>query len=166
MLYCCNCDALQIELRVRREGGDYIVEAKLCSSSNSSSNNPAAAVAGLTTDRWSQIRMAHLMEDQPTTTATATTEATAGSSSSGSTALVMAGLYACSPIAAGYKAYFHYLHLKPGRLDANGHATKPWPRFTIQKTLICSPMKMLQNLPAMLVLGKIHVWVLQPAVVV
>ncbi len=46
---------------------------------------------------WSQIRMARLLEDRP------------GLS-------VQAGLYACSPIDAGFKAHFETLTVEPGRL--------------------------------------------------
>jgi regulation of enolase protein 1 (concanavalin A-like superfamily) len=47
--------------------------------------------------RWEQIRMAHLLDD-------------------GEGAAVGAGLYACSPKAAGFVAEFAYLHIDRGRL--------------------------------------------------
>jgi regulation of enolase protein 1 (concanavalin A-like superfamily) len=46
---------------------------------------------------WIQMRMAHLMEDS-------------------GTVAVKTGLYACSPIGAGYKACFDYLHICSGRV--------------------------------------------------
>jgi regulation of enolase protein 1 (concanavalin A-like superfamily) len=48
---------------------------------------------------WTQIRMAHLHEDRDGAT-------------------VSAGLYACSPKAAGFAAEFAYLDIAPGRLPA------------------------------------------------
>jgi hypothetical protein len=76
-------DVNEVSFRIRREGADYLVETSL------------DGVA------WSQIRMAHMMEDRPG-------------------AVVSAGLYACSPKGAGYRAQFHSLRLEPGRLAGHG----------------------------------------------
>ncbi|MFC1996011.1 DUF1349 domain-containing protein [Chloroflexota bacterium] len=65
----------EYQLRIRREGNDYTVEYRPSES-----------------DRWSQIRMAHL-------------ENSGG-------AAVQCGLYACSPIEAGFKAEFEYLSIE------------------------------------------------------
>jgi regulation of enolase protein 1 (concanavalin A-like superfamily) len=45
---------------------------------------------------WVQMRMAHLMEDNRITP-------------------VKAGLYACSPLGAGYKACFDFLRVQQGK---------------------------------------------------
>ena len=50
-------------------------------------------------EAWQQLRIAHLMERA-------------------SVQSVACGLYACSPQAAGYRAEFHFLDFKPGRLAA------------------------------------------------
>jgi regulation of enolase protein 1 (concanavalin A-like superfamily) len=68
----------EIALRVRREGGDYLVDYL--------KDNSA----------WVQMRMAHLMEDNGITP-------------------VKAGLYACSPLGAGYKACFDFLRVQQGK---------------------------------------------------
>ena len=65
-----------IGLRVRRRGADYVVEA---------------APAGGAESPWSQIRVAHLAEDD-------------GGS-------VQCGVYACSPTGEGFVAEFDYLRL-------------------------------------------------------
>jgi regulation of enolase protein 1 (concanavalin A-like superfamily) len=49
-------------------------------------------------DMWVQMRMAHLMEDD-------------------GTQQVKAGLYACSPIGAGFEAHFTSLQINPGRIS-------------------------------------------------
>ena len=72
-----------IALRVRREGADYIVEH-------------AAADRGGPPD-WSQMRIAHLAEDE-------------GSGP------VRCGLYACSPKGAGFVAEFEHLSIRSGRV--------------------------------------------------
>ena len=66
--------------RIRREADDYLVEASTDGT------------------RWSQIRMARLLEDD------------------GSGAPVACGLYACSPTAAGFVAEFRVLSIVPGRV--------------------------------------------------
>lgn len=66
----------ELQLRLRREGDDYLVEYWLDDQ-----------------ERWSQIRMAHL--ENPAKTA------------------AQCGLYACSPIAAGFQAQFEYLKIEP-----------------------------------------------------
>lgn len=68
-------DVCSYQLRIRREGDDYIVEYR------QSEANP-----------WVQIRMAHLENPQQ--------------------AAVQCGLYACSPIAAGFEARFEYLQIE------------------------------------------------------
>jgi uncharacterized protein len=69
----------EVWLRVRREGADYIVDSSRDG------------------QRWEQLRMAHLAEDD-------------GRRS------VACGLYACCPKAAGFAAEFTRLELAPGRL--------------------------------------------------
>lgn len=69
----------ELSFRIRREASDYIVET-----------SPDE-------QRWTQIRMAHLTEDD------------------GARAMPC-GLYACSPIDAGYHADFKYLRIQSGRL--------------------------------------------------
>lgn len=73
----------EISLRVRRETCDYIVEF---------ANNATGDA-----ERWCQLRMARLLEDD-------------------NVHPVDAGLYACSPKDAGYSASFHYINIKPGRV--------------------------------------------------
>lgn len=73
-----------LTLRVRREGGDYIVEYTL---------DEAQGPAG----RWTQIRLARLLEDD-------------------GQAPILCGLYACSPKGAGFTASFDYLKLERGRV--------------------------------------------------
>ena len=68
-----------LELRIRREGSDYLVEYR--------DDAPAGPAAGA---GWTQIRLAHLIDD-----------------AEGSP--VACGLYACSPTAEGYVAEFEYL---------------------------------------------------------
>jgi len=68
-------DVRDYQLRIRREGDDYIVEYRQHE-----------------TDDWSQIRMAHL--------------------ENGEQAPVQCGLYACSPIEAGFEARFAYLTIE------------------------------------------------------
>jgi regulation of enolase protein 1 (concanavalin A-like superfamily) len=70
----------EVWLRLRREDGDYLVDA---------------ALDGV---NWQQMRLAHLHED-------------AGG------AAVDCGLYACSPMGAGFVAEFAYLSIEPGRLS-------------------------------------------------
>ena len=73
-----------VELRIRKRGEDFIVEYR---------RSPIAESSG-TGDRWSQIRIAHV--------------ASPGSSP------LYAGLYACSPKAAGFEAQFDYLRIECG----------------------------------------------------
>ena len=99
---------IEVSLRVRREGSDYLVEASLPGGSGSGSvsgsgSGPVArggAPAGA--DGWSQIRMARLIED------------------AGPSAGVAAGLYACSPLGGGFEAVFGHLTLFAGRLGGGG----------------------------------------------
>jgi len=76
----------ELELRIRREREDYIVEY----------SEPQSGVQDEGVKDWIQIRMAHLEReaDNP----------------------VLCGLYACSPIAAGYLAEFNYLKIEEGHL--------------------------------------------------
>ena len=75
-----------IALRVRREGGDYLVDW-------------AAVADGAAPPTWSQLRVAHLAEDD------------------GARA-VRCGLYACSPRGAGFVAEFEYLSVRGERLGS------------------------------------------------
>ncbi len=68
-------DIFEYQLRIRREGDDYIVEYRQSEQEN-----------------WSQIRMAHLENNDQTA--------------------VRCGLYACSPIASGFIAHFEYLKIE------------------------------------------------------
>ena len=75
----------ELALRIRRAGSDYLVEYR--------DDEPAEHAGG----GWTQIRLAHLMDDAEGRP-------------------VACGLYACSPTAAGYVAEFAYLTVLPGRL--------------------------------------------------
>jgi regulation of enolase protein 1 (concanavalin A-like superfamily) len=75
----------RLALRVRRRGGDYIVEH-------------AVAGGGALGHAWSQLRIAHLAEDD-------------------GQARIACGLYACSPQGEGYEPEFEHLRLWRGRLD-------------------------------------------------
>jgi len=79
----------EVSLRVRREGDDFIVET---------STETSALPLG---ERWTQIRLAHLLLPRPTP----------------SRALLRCGLYACSPKGKGYRAEFEYLKVEHGRLS-------------------------------------------------
>ena len=74
----------EVELRLRREGSDIIVEYCMAGAT-------AEAVKA-----WTQIRMAHL-DASPETP-------------------MRGGLYACSPIEAGYRAEFDYLRIEEGKV--------------------------------------------------
>lgn len=74
-------DLCEVDHRIRREGTDYIIEARYQGS-----------------DGWQQIRMAHLLEDQP------------GKG-------IAAGVYACAPKGTGGSAVFRNTCLTPGTLQ-------------------------------------------------
>ncbi|WP_373044009.1 DUF1349 domain-containing protein [Vulgatibacter sp.] len=78
-------------LRIRRESGDYLVE--WLAAATEESLDPAA----LRAQPWTQLRMAHLAEDEGDPSFTC-------------------GLYACSPQGRGYRALFDFLLVEPGRL--------------------------------------------------
>ena len=75
----------ELGLRVRREADDYLVEYL----------NPSPQEAGEAQRNWVQIRMAHL--------------------EGGKDGRVSCGLYACSPIEAGFTARFDFLKIERGR---------------------------------------------------
>jgi regulation of enolase protein 1 (concanavalin A-like superfamily) len=80
----------ELMLRIRREGSDYFVEYSL----------PEAQQKGESERNWTQIRMAHLHEgngERP----------------------VQCGIYACSPIEAGYRAEFEFLKIEKGRVSSD-----------------------------------------------
>jgi len=74
----------ELELQVKREGNDYLVYYRQV-------NLPGASEEE---KDWTQIRMAHL--EPPEMTA------------------IQCGLYACSPIGAGFRAEFDYLRVEKG----------------------------------------------------
>ncbi|MBD3305151.1 DUF1349 domain-containing protein [candidate division KSB3 bacterium] len=74
-------------LRVRREDSDYLVDYAVNDLPDQEESTPS----------WTQIRMAHLHEDD------------------GHIA-VQCGLYACSPTESGYSAEFDFLTITPGRI--------------------------------------------------
>jgi regulation of enolase protein 1 (concanavalin A-like superfamily) len=76
-------DLVAIALRVRREGADYVIEQ--------------AAADAFDSPAWSQLRVAHLAEDDGSGT-------------------VRCGLYACSPKGAGFVAEFEHLSIRTGRV--------------------------------------------------
>jgi regulation of enolase protein 1 (concanavalin A-like superfamily) len=78
-----------IWLRVRREATDYIVESAIEGAESAEDGR-----------RWTQLRMARLLEDR-------------------ADAPVAAGLYACSPKEAGFVAEFLLLQLRHGRATAD-----------------------------------------------
>lgn len=80
-------DLSELELRIRREGSDYIVDYLPVE----------ARLADQAGEGWQQIRMAHLLEDDGLRP-------------------VLCGLYACSPIESGLAAEFHYLTIWGGKL--------------------------------------------------
>jgi uncharacterized protein len=82
-----SAQTAEMLLRVRREHSDYLVEYAL----------PERQSAADIAIAWTQIRMAHLFEDD------------------GARA-VQCGIYACSPIDAGYVAEFEYLKIERGRV--------------------------------------------------
>lgn len=99
--------AVEVSLRIRREGSDYIVEASLPPSSSMGATagptaNTAIAKGGepTGTQGWTQIRMARLLEDVDGCE-------------------VAAGAYACSPIGPGFTAKFDHLTIFAGRLKAD-----------------------------------------------
>lgn len=134
-------DAMQLALRVRREGSDYIVEACIpqdsfgpaaaaAGSSSSGSSLPirvGSGTVGSPASEWTQLRICHLMEDV----------SPAGVGKDGLENVefglqlqaacealplsgVAAGLYACSPKpGGGFQAQFDRLHIVSGRLP--GH---------------------------------------------
>ena len=80
-----------LELRVTVSGQDVLVEYLAADATGAGGNPP----------RWVQLRLAHLPlpPGQP----------------------IQAGLYACSPKGAGFRAEFHYLHLEPRGATAPPH---------------------------------------------
>jgi regulation of enolase protein 1 (concanavalin A-like superfamily) len=68
----------ELLLRVRREDSDYIVDY---------------SIPGIQGDNWTQLRIAHLLDDKSKTA-------------------VQGGLYACSPTAGGYSAEFDFLTIE------------------------------------------------------
>lgn len=81
-------DRDELMLRIRREGSDYFVEYCL-------PDRRKQAESGV----WTQIRMAHLHEDDGQRP-------------------IQCGLYACSPKETGYRAEFDFLTIEAGRMDA------------------------------------------------
>jgi regulation of enolase protein 1 (concanavalin A-like superfamily) len=80
----------ELLLRIRRESSDYIVEYSLPEIEEAASP-----------DQWIQMRMAHLQEDR------------------GDIPL-KCGLYACSPIEAGYSAAFDFLRVESSSKNISG----------------------------------------------
>lgn len=78
----------ELLLRVRREGSDYFVEYLL----PDRRKHPDSGT-------WTQIRMAHLHEDDGQRP-------------------IQCGLYACSPKESGYRAEFEFLKIEAGRVRA------------------------------------------------
>jgi regulation of enolase protein 1 (concanavalin A-like superfamily) len=80
-----------LELRITVSGQDVLVEYRAIDAPGAGDNSP----------RWVQIRLAHLPlpPGRP----------------------VQAGLYACSPKGAGFRAEFHHLRLKPRGATALSH---------------------------------------------
>jgi len=77
----------ELMLRVRREGSDYFVEYRLPDRRQTADS-----------EIWTQIRMAHLHEDDGQRP-------------------IQCGLYACSPKEAGYQAEFDFLKIEAGRVN-------------------------------------------------
>ena len=80
----------ELMLRIRREGNDYLVEYSLTEDENPEKNTPC----------WTQIRLTHLHGDDGERP-------------------IQCGLYACSPIDAGYSAAFDFLKIEKGRIGSN-----------------------------------------------
>ena len=85
--------------RVRRLGADFLVDAR------------ALPGGGAALPPWSQLRMAHLVGAE------------------GPGTRVQVGLYACSPLGAGFAAHFRAFSISPGRLpqDVKAHAEPSAP---------------------------------------
>lgn len=79
-------DRDELMLRVRREGSDYFVEYRL--PDKRQPGNP---------ENWTQMRMAHLHEDDGQRP-------------------IQCGLYACSPKESGYQVEFDFLKIEGGRV--------------------------------------------------
>ncbi|GAK58785.1 hypothetical protein U27_05760 [Candidatus Vecturithrix granuli] len=77
----------ELMLRVRREGSDYFVEYLLPDRRKHTESGT-----------WTQIRMAHLHEDDGQRP-------------------IQCGLYACSPKEAGYRTEFEFLKIEAGRVS-------------------------------------------------
>ena len=75
-------DRDNLELRVRREGDDFIVEYL----------EPGSLAGAAKSSTWTQIRLAHLARAE--------------------SALLEVGLYACSPQRAGFRTEFEFLRLE------------------------------------------------------
>jgi regulation of enolase protein 1 (concanavalin A-like superfamily) len=107
----------ELHLRVRREGSDYIVEASLPAAHAAATNAIAAAPpleqAGdaakhaVARAGWTQLRVAHLIEDAAPWGVAAAQEGARGAVS----APVDVGVYACSPRGQGFWACFKHLML-------------------------------------------------------
>jgi len=105
----------QVHLRVRREGSDYIVEASQPFREGAEPYTNAIGEGGAPTGRegWTQLRMAHLIED------TAPCGVAGGGDIKGGQGRprpAAAGLYACSPMGGGFEATFRHLTVRAGRL--------------------------------------------------
>lgn len=124
---------LQLALRIRREGSDYIVEACIPQVDDGADGEAAASPASICVgsgatespaSQWTQLRICHLLEDvSPAGVAKDGPENVAfGQQLENVGELlplsgVAAGLYACSPKPGqGFRATFHHLHLLTGRL--------------------------------------------------
>ena len=132
---------VQLALRVRREGSDYIVEACIPQAAvpaaagfTQGSAAPAAAAIQVGSgtlaspaSEWTQLRICHLMEDVSPGGVSRDGEdnVTLGQQLDAMAGLVplsgvAAGLYACSPKPGeGFNAMFAHLHISKGRLP--GH---------------------------------------------
>ncbi len=87
-------------LQIRRVGEDYHVRWKLTG-------------AGANADAWRRLRIAHLTPplESPPSASTGTTDGSKG----GTTAPLLAGIYAASPNTGGCTVRFDYLKLQQGR---------------------------------------------------
>jgi hypothetical protein len=83
------------------------VEATLPASAAAATTGVQAGGAADGVDGWTQLRMAHLIEDT----------APSGLAAGGGTCAVAAGLYCASPLGPGFEATFHHLTALRGRIE-------------------------------------------------
>ncbi len=100
---------------------DTQVEASLPSASKAATNAIASGGAPGGADGWTQIRVAHLIEDTAPSGVGRAAETPAPAP--GAAAGVPVGLYCCSPVGRGFDATFRHLTVASGRLRKGGESS-------------------------------------------